>query len=150
LFLHQGQLFLEITESAALAHYDVCVSVLTEVCGRCNAKLVVDDLGAGHSDMDRVLLLRPQLVKLDMSLVRDVDQDPARQREVLSIVDRCHELGARVVAEGIQGIDELLVMRDLGVEFGQGYLLGRPHRTLDAGWWPLADQPFGARASSEL
>jgi EAL domain-containing protein (putative c-di-GMP-specific phosphodiesterase class I) len=150
LFLHEAPLYLEITESAALQHYDVCASVLAEVCGRCNAQLVVDDLGAGHSDMDRVLLLRPQLVKLDMSLVRDIDQDPSRQREILGIVERCHELGARVVAEGIEGLDELIAIRDLGVEFGQGYLFGRPHRTLDPGWWPLTSSPFSTKPPSDV
>lgn len=150
LYLHDAPVYLEITESAALRHYDVCVGVLSEVCGRSNARLVVDDLGAGHADMDRVLLLRPQLVKLDMSLIREIDQDPVRQRDVLTIVERCHELGARVVAEGIQAIDELFVMRDLGVEFGQGYLLGRPHCTPDAGWWPLTGDFTSGKPPSDV
>jgi EAL domain-containing protein (putative c-di-GMP-specific phosphodiesterase class I) len=150
LFVHEAPIYLEVTESAALQHYDVCANVLAEVCGRSNARLVVDDLGAGHSDMDRVLLLRPQMVKLDMSLVRDIDQEPVRQREVLGIVERCHELGARVVAEGIQGMDELMAIRDLGVEFGQGYLFGRPQRWLDAGWWPLTTNPFSTKPPSDF
>jgi EAL domain-containing protein (putative c-di-GMP-specific phosphodiesterase class I) len=142
LFLHDGPVYLEITEHAALRYFDVCADVLADVCGRCNARLVVDDLGAGHSDMDRVLLLRPQLVKLDMSLIRDIDRDPKRQKKVLRIVEHCHELGARVVAEGIQGLDELQVVRDLGVEYGQGYLFGKPQPELADGWWPLSDTPF--------
>lgn len=141
IFLHDAPVYLEVTESAALRYFDVCLSVLADVCGRCNARLVVDDFGAGFSDMDRVLALRPQFVKLDMSLIRDIDQDPARQRHVLSIVEHCHDLGAQVVAEGIEGLDEMHTMRDLGVAFGQGYLFGRPEAKPSAGWWPLLDHP---------
>jgi EAL domain-containing protein (putative c-di-GMP-specific phosphodiesterase class I) len=137
IFLHDAPVYLEITESAALRYFDVCLSVLAEVCGRCNGRLVVDDLGAGYSDMDRVLALRPQVVKLDMSLVRDIDQDVLRQRYVLDIVERCHDLGAQVVAEGIEGLDELHAVRDLGVEFGQGYLFGKPLVQPTEGLWPV-------------
>jgi EAL domain-containing protein (putative c-di-GMP-specific phosphodiesterase class I) len=98
--------------------------------------------------MDRVLALRPQLVKLDMSLVRDIDQDPERQRQVLEIVDRCHDLGAQVVAEGIEGIDELHAVRDLGVEYGQGFLFGKPDPGIGRGWWPLTDDPHTTRPPS--
>lgn len=137
LFLHDAPLYLEITENAALRYFDVCVNVLADVCGRSNAKLVVDDLGAGYSDMDRVLLLRPHLVKLDMSLVRDIDRDVVRQRHVQRIVDHCHDLGALVVGEGIESVEELHAIRDLGVEYGQGYLFGRPQPRPESGEWPL-------------
>ena len=69
--------------------------MLTDVCGHCNDKLVVDDFGAGYSDRERVSLLRPHLVKLDMSLIREVDRDVTRQRYLQRIVEHCHDLGAR-------------------------------------------------------
>jgi EAL domain-containing protein (putative c-di-GMP-specific phosphodiesterase class I) len=137
-FLHDAPVYLEITETAALRYFDVCVNVLADVCGRCNAKLVVDDLGAGYSDMERVMLLRPHLVKLDMSLIREVDRDITRQRYVRRIVEHCHDLGARVVGEGIESLDELHAIRDLGVEYGQGFLFGRPQPKLESGRWPLS------------
>lgn len=141
IFLHDAPVYLEITESAALRHFDVCAGVLAEVCSRGGARLVVDDFGAGYSDMDRVLLLKPRVVKLDMSLIRDIDRDKWRQQYLRKVVERCHDLGAQVVAEGIEGIEELRAVRDLGVEFGQGYLLGRPHESPIGGWWPFSKNP---------
>jgi EAL domain-containing protein (putative c-di-GMP-specific phosphodiesterase class I) len=140
--LHQSALFLEITESAAFTHFDLCRSVLNELCRRTGATLVVDDFGAGYSNLQRVADLHPGIVKLDLALTRNVHQLPRRQAVVRHVVALCSELGARVVAEGIETIDELKCVRDLGVHFAQGYLLARPAAPPPAAAWPLgADAP---------
>ena len=90
---HDGELFLEITESTAFEYFDLCRSILREVCERTGAHLVVDDLGAGHSNLKRVLDLEPQVVKLDRELIRDADKS-SRQRLLLQgIVELCIDLG---------------------------------------------------------
>jgi EAL domain-containing protein (putative c-di-GMP-specific phosphodiesterase class I) len=136
IYLHPAQVFLEVTESAALKELDVCLSVLNEVRSRCGAHIVVDDFGAGHSDMDRVLLLRPSVVKLDLSLIRDIERSESQQAQVRNIIERCHALDARVVAEGIETTEELVTVKALGADLAQGYLLGRPAPTPERAWWP--------------
>jgi EAL domain-containing protein (putative c-di-GMP-specific phosphodiesterase class I) len=138
IYLHDAPVYLEITESAALLDLDVSLSVLHELRSRSGAQLVVDDFGAGYSDMERVLVLRPSVVKLDMSLTRDIDGSASQRQLVLDVIERCHALGARVVAEGIETSEELVTVQELGADFAQGYLLGRPEPRPERAWWPGA------------
>ena len=135
---HTNQVYLEITEAAALSHHDLCVGVLRELRRRTNAKIVIDDFGAGYSNLERVVDLEPSVVKLDLALVRGVHQHTRRQIVIRHLVRLCDELGAAVVAEGVETIDELICVRDLGVGFAQGYLLARPAAPPPAVHWPLA------------
>jgi hypothetical protein len=103
--------YLEITESAAFTHYDLCMSVLKDVCARAGVHLVVDDYGAGHSNLARILDLNPKIVKLDGALIRGIDKDPRRQLMVRHMVALCTDLGAKVVAECIETVEELKAVR---------------------------------------
>lgn len=136
LFLHDGEVYIEVTEAAAFENFDVCLSVLSELRARCNAKIVVDDFGAGYSDLRRVLALQPDMVKLDMALVRDIHLDLERQARVAEIIETCHSLQAKVVAEGIETQEELETIIALGADFAQGYYLGRPSFPPAPGFWP--------------
>lgn len=138
LCFHAAPVFLEITESAAFTHFDLCLSVLRELCRRSGALLVVDDFGAGHSNLERVVDLEPSIVKLDLALTRGVHAHPRKRAVVRHVVNLCKELGARVVAEGIETVDELSCVRDLGVDFAQGYLLARPAAPPPRVAWPFA------------
>ena len=123
---HEHAVYLEITEAAAFEHFDLCMSVLREIRGRSGVQLVVDDLGAGHSTIARVLQLEPAVVKLDGELVIGIDEAPDKQDVVARTVELCRTLGARVVAEHIERQEELETVRALGVDFGQGYLFAEP------------------------
>src|SRR3954471_1039608 len=123
---HEREVYLEITESAAFTHYDLCMSVLKDVCTRAGVHLVVDDYGAGHSNLARILDLNPKIVKLDGELIRGIDKDPRRQIMVRHMVALCIDLGAKVVAECIETVEELKAVADQGVHFAQGYVLARP------------------------
>jgi EAL domain-containing protein (putative c-di-GMP-specific phosphodiesterase class I) len=133
---HQHAVFLEVTESATLEYFDLCMSVLKEVCARTGAYLVIDDLGAGYSNLVRVADLAPQVVKLDRSLVMGLPRSPRKQTVVRHLVGMCAELGAKVVAEGIESVDEMLAVRDAGAHYGQGYLLARPAYPKPTAVWP--------------
>jgi EAL domain-containing protein (putative c-di-GMP-specific phosphodiesterase class I) len=115
---------LEITEHVEIADYRQLVGALDLVRGR--ARLAVDDAGAGYAGLRHILELRPQFVKLDISLVRHVDTDQARQAMVAGMAHFARNAGCQLIAEGIETEDELAELIRLGVEFGQGYLLGRP------------------------
>ncbi len=140
-FFHEHDVYLEITESAAFTHYDVCVNVLKEIRSRTGIFLAVDDLGAGHSNLKRVLDLEPRIVKLDRALVTGLDQSGRQQILVRHVVRLCMELGAEVVAEGIETPDELSAVIDCGAHYAQGYLLGRPSYPLPPAVWPGGDAP---------
>jgi len=130
--------YLEITETAAFTHHELCTSVLKELCRRTGALLVVDDFGAGYSNLERVVALEPAIVKLDLALTRGIHGSRTKQVIVRHMVNLCKDLGARVVAEGVEVVDELSCVRDCGVDFAQGYLLARPAVPAPQAEWPLA------------
>lgn len=133
---HEAGVFLEITETAAFEFFDLCRSVLREVCMRTGAHLVLDDLGAGYSNLARYLELEPEVVKLDRLLVRGIDRDRRKQTMVRHLAALFVDLGAEVVAEGIETPDELRAVLDTGVHYGQGYLFARPGYPIPDASWP--------------
>jgi len=147
---HDQAVFLEITESAAFDHFDLVTSTLREVCSRSGAKLVVDDFGAGYSNLKRVVEIEPAVVKLDRELISGLHQNPKQRLLVTHVVELCKALGARVVAEGIETIGELKASRDCGVHYGQGYLLARPGNPLPEVSWPLGAPAPPSRPSRHL
>ncbi|HMJ53405.1 MAG TPA: EAL domain-containing protein [Polyangiaceae bacterium] len=136
IFGHDEQVFLEITESVPFTHFQLCLDVLKEVRSRGGVHLVVDDLGAGYSNLGRIADLEPKFVKLDRDLVTQLDRYPRRRQLVTSIVRLCVELGASVVAEGIETRDEYSAICDTGAQYGQGYLFARPAFPMPAITWP--------------
>ena len=88
--------------------------------------VAIDDFGAGHSGLNLLADFQPDLVKLDMGLVRGVSADKARRAIVGGLVRICADLGVGVVAEGVETGDEHRALRDLGVGMFQGFLFARP------------------------
>jgi EAL domain-containing protein (putative c-di-GMP-specific phosphodiesterase class I) len=125
IFLHTEDIFLEITESAPLTHPQLCQTILQEISGK-GVHLVVDDLGAGYSNLKYIADLNPKVVKLDRELISGLRTTSRLFKLVCSLVDMCSSLGAEVVAEGIETPQELHAVMLAGVTYGQGYLLARP------------------------
>jgi EAL domain-containing protein (putative c-di-GMP-specific phosphodiesterase class I) len=124
IFAH-SDVYLEITESVPLSHFEMCQSVLRELRAR-GVFLVVDDLGAGYSNLKYIADLYPEVVKLDRDLIMNLEKQPRLQKLVTAIVRLCADLGAKVVAEGIETPEELAAVMRTGVHYAQGYLLARP------------------------
>lgn len=135
IFRHKWPVFLEITESLPLSHFEQCKEVLSELRLR-GMMLAIDDLGAGYSNLKYIADLAPDIVKLDRDLIVGVQEGNRPAKLVRAIVALCQNMGARVVAEGIETIDELIVAERAGVEFCQGYLLGRPGPLPQGKSWP--------------
>lgn len=123
------RLILEITEHEAIAQYSRLNRVLAPL-RRQGLRLAVDDMGAGYSGLRHILQLRPDLIKLDMSLSRGIDEDPARRALASALISFSREIDSELVAEGVETEGELDTLRSLGVNLVQGFLLGRP-ATLD-------------------
>lgn len=86
----------------------------------------IDDFGAGHSGLNMLADFQPDIVKLDMALCRNLHTDRVRRAIARSIISLCAELGIQVVCEGIETMEEAVVLRDLGVRYVQGFLFARP------------------------
>jgi EAL domain-containing protein (putative c-di-GMP-specific phosphodiesterase class I) len=125
IFTHDQPIYLEVTESVPLTHFAYCHSVLREIRGK-GVALAVDDLGAGYSNLKYIADLKPEIVKLDRMLIADLADDRRAQVLVRHIVQLCQELGALVVAEGIEQETEMKVVIDCGAHYGQGYYFARP------------------------
>jgi EAL domain-containing protein (putative c-di-GMP-specific phosphodiesterase class I) len=126
IFAHDHELCIEISESVPMTHFDLCRSVLAEVRDRAGVGLAIDDLGAAYSNLKRIVDLEPKVVKLDRALIADMHESRRQQQLVRRLVLLCGELGAHVVAEGVETADELSALRDAGVLLAQGYLFARP------------------------
>ena len=136
IYAHDADVYLEITESVPLTHFELCRHVLHEVRVRGGLHLVVDDLGAGYSNLKRILDLEPRIVKLDRGLIMGVDKSKRHQQLVSNVVRLCADLNATVVAEGIETNGEFTALCDTGVEYGQGFLFARPEFPLPTVSWP--------------
>jgi EAL domain-containing protein (putative c-di-GMP-specific phosphodiesterase class I) len=86
----------------------------------------IDDVGAGYSGLETIASLGATYLKIDMALVRDVHQKPISQQVVKAILDMGNGVGATVIAEGIQTVEEADAIQKLGIRYGQGYLFARP------------------------
>jgi len=120
-----SRVILEITERTSLeGQIDLRyrVAELREL----GYRIAIDDLGGGHSRMGTFTLLDCDLVKLDMSLVRDVDKHPMKQRLIRSVTDLCRDQGITVIGEGVETDAEAQVLVDLGCDLLQGYLIAKP------------------------
>lgn len=116
---------IELTEHTAVHDYQYLAARLSHLRGK-GLRLAIDDTGAGISSLAHILRLSPNIIKLDRSLVAGVDADPARRVLARALVDLGAEIGASLVAEGIETAGELAALEALGVTLGQGYYLGRP------------------------
>ena len=124
-----NRVVLEVTERAALR----VSPELTKRVHRLRAvgyRLAVDDIGAGYSGLTSFAELVPEIVKIDMALVRDVHRSAVRQHTIRSLCSLCHDLGTLVIAEGVETQSERDCLVDLGCDMLQGFLLGRPSREL--------------------
>ncbi len=117
-------LVLEITEHEPIEDYDRLRDAIRTLGP--DVRVAVDDAGAGVANFGHIIGLRPDFVKLDISLVRRVDSDLGRQAMVVGMRHFSRTVGCRLIAEGVETPEEAAKLTSLGIELGQGYLFGRP------------------------
>lgn len=116
---------LEMTEGSPLRDHEEVVRHLRPLRER-GARLAIDDVGAGYAGLAGVVLLSPDLIKLDRTVVTGVATDPFRRSLIQRLMSFCDDVGIGVIAEGIETQADLEELRMLSVPFGQGFHLGRP------------------------
>jgi len=124
---HASRVVLEITERAALERIDDLVGRIRRLRAM-GYRIALDDLGAGYAGLTTFAHLEPDVVKVDMTLVRDVDSSPTKQKLMESIISLCHDLKIQIVAEGVETERERNTLISLGGDLCQGYFFARPDR----------------------
>ncbi|EJK2116229.1 EAL domain-containing protein [Vibrio navarrensis] len=118
---------LEVLESEQIKDYGRMI----EVCShfrRLGARIIVDDFGSGYSNIDEIIKLEPEIIKLDGSLIRNIDQDEKQRKIANQLVRLCQVLNAKTVAEFVHNQQVCQIVQDMGVDYLQGYFLGEPQR----------------------
>jgi len=128
---------LEITEHARVPDYLALRQALAHFRAG-GVRLAIDDAGAGFASLRHILHLEPDIIKLDISITRNVDADRSRRALAAALASFGEEMGIELVAEGIETQAELEALRALGVGHGQGYFIGRPAAQPTAPGWPTA------------
>jgi len=119
------RIIFEVTEQEQVLDLDHLISIL-RAYRKQGFRTAIDDFGAGYAGLNLLADFQPDLIKLDMELVRGIDQDSVRQVLVDGVLGICRRLGIRVIAEGIETPGELEALRGMGVELFQGYLFAKP------------------------
>jgi EAL domain-containing protein (putative c-di-GMP-specific phosphodiesterase class I) len=116
---------LEITEKSAIENYDLFAEALAELT-RFGFSIAVDDVGAGYSGLEKIAHLNPRYLKFDRELIRNIDSSYIRREMTRALKAFAERIGSTIIAEGIEREGELQTLLELGIEYGQGFLLARP------------------------
>ncbi|APE17938.1 diguanylate phosphodiesterase [Mycobacterium sp. WY10] len=119
------RIIFEFTEDERIPDFEHLQSIVTDYARR-GFTVAIDDFGAGYAGLNLLADLQPDLVKIDMGLVRDIDQDRVRRAICRGIAQVCEDLGIGLIAEGIERRDEMRCLQDIGVHLFQGYYIAKP------------------------
>jgi EAL domain-containing protein (putative c-di-GMP-specific phosphodiesterase class I) len=119
------RLIVEISEHETVGCYSRLNAAL-EPARKQGLRVAIDDMGAGYSSLRHILQIRPDMIKLDISLSSDIQHDPARRALASALVSFAREIGCELIAEGIESEGDLSTVKALGINRAQGFLLGRP------------------------
>ena len=128
--INPSSIVLEITERTAIQKYDIFLKELN-IIRELGIKIAIDDVGSGFASLDTVVEIRPDIVKIDRQLVRELHKDDLKYNIMQAIITFCKKSGFMTVAEGIEEEKELEAVNELGVDAIQGYLLARPAPEID-------------------
>lgn len=140
--LSPSRIVLEITEEYAIKNYALFSEAL-ENFTRLGFAIAVDDIGAGYSGLEKIAHLNPRYLKFDMELIKNIDASFVRREISRALKGFAERMESTIIAEGIETEEERRTMVDLGIDCGQGYLLGRPGRSFAHGV-PLRPTPLRA------
>ncbi len=135
------RLIFEISEREQLADPDGLATIVATY-RRLGLRVAIDDFGAGYSNLNLLTRFLPDLLKLDISLIRGIDENPVSRLIVRGLVTLCRDLGVVPIAEGIETVGEQDTLSELGITLMQGFLFARPGFEM----LPVADQASRDRA----
>ena len=130
------QVVFELTEKSAVTDFALFEKVLSNYRSQ-GFRIAIDDVGSGYNSLKTLIYLKPEFIKLDRSLIQNIDQNIEQQQLVSLIMEYAKQSFTKVIAEGIETINELKFIREHGVHYGQGYALGKPNEEVIPGKMPL-------------
>ena len=134
--LSPSQIVLELTEKEAVIDYSRFEKIIDNYRQQ-GFRVAVDDAGTGYNSLKTLVYLKPEFIKIDKSLIRNIHNNPAQQHLVELLLEFAIQSKTDVIAEGIETLSELMFLQELGVSYGQGYALGKPNSLLSNGQLPL-------------
>lgn len=126
-----AEVIIEVTEKSTIVDHNAFASAIEHYKNQ-DFSIAIDDFGAGYSGINRACAYAPEYIKLDMEMVRNVQDDSLKKAAIKGIVQFCKESNIKVIAEGIEHKEELLTLLSLGVDYGQGYFLGKPQKSFES------------------
>jgi EAL domain-containing protein (putative c-di-GMP-specific phosphodiesterase class I) len=126
--LSPQRIVLEITEKYAIENYTLFAEAMEDFT-KLGFSIAVDDVGAGYSGLEKIAHLNPHYLKFDRQLIRDLDSSYIRREMTRALKAFADKIGSTIIVEGIEREGELKCLLDLGIDYGQGFLLGRPTAT---------------------
>jgi EAL domain-containing protein (putative c-di-GMP-specific phosphodiesterase class I) len=122
----------EISEQESIGNFEIFREV-SDYYKKLGFQIALDDTGAGYQSLEAVMELSPEFIKVDKTFVQGIDADPTRQELVRALRSVADRIGAQIIGEGLDTLEELETLGELGIPFGQGWLFGRP-QPLSAGF----------------
>ncbi len=124
--LSPSDVVFEISEQESIGNFAIFREV-RDYYRKLGFQIALDDMGAGYSSLEAVIELSPDFVKVDRTFIAGIDEDPARQELVRALTSVASRIGAQLIGEGLDRLEELETLERLGIPFGQGWLFGKPH-----------------------
>ena len=122
----ESPLVIEITERILFEDIEFSKAILKEIKSLPNIKIAIDDFGTGYSSLSYLIEFMPDIVKLDISFIRQITYNEKVRLLVKHIIEIAKSLNIKTIAEGIETQEQLKILRDFGCDFVQGFLLSRP------------------------
>lgn len=129
------QVVFELTERSAVTDFNEFKRVLSHYRKQ-GYRIAIDDVGSGYNSLKTLIYLKPEFIKLDRSLIQYIDQNEAGQSLVSLINDYAKQSKTQIIAEGIERLEELNYLQSVGIQYAQGYALGRPNQEIKLGCIP--------------
>lgn len=125
LYSSRPDIVFEVSEAEAINNIELMQSVRNNLRKQ-NIKIAADDFGIGYAGLDRIIQIAPDIIKIDRSLIQNINHDENKQNYLGAILDAARKSGAKILAEGIETAAELRCLQEIGIEYGQGYYLHKP------------------------
>jgi len=123
--LRGDNIVFEVTELVAIENYDL-FQKQQNYFSDLGFGLAVDDIGSGYGSLEAIAHLKPQFIKVDICIIRDIHKNPVKQELLKAVADIGRKIKAKILVEGVETQDELDIVREFKIDYAQGFLLGRP------------------------
>ncbi|MDN4495630.1 EAL domain-containing protein [Ureibacillus aquaedulcis] len=133
--IHPEQVVFELTERSAVTDFQEFERVLSHYRSQ-GYRIAIDDVGSGYNSLKTLIFLKPEFIKLDRSLIQNIDESIPGQQLVSLINDYAVQSNTKIIAEGIERKEEIEYLQKIGIHYAQGYALGRPNREIKLGELP--------------